>query len=53
MTGVGYRNPDLLADMARTVGRLILGLGSGWYEKDDGYEFSELKDMIAWRDQNR
>jgi len=48
---IGFRNPTMLAQMACNLhayshGRLILGLGAGWYQEEyaaKGFEFPEIQ----------
>jgi F420-dependent oxidoreductase-like protein len=59
VTPVGFRNPALLAKMAATLdvitgGRVIVGLGSGWFQAEFagyGMPFPPLKDRLEQLDE--
>src|SRR6185369_12505661 len=59
VTPVGFRNPALLAKMAATLdvitgGRVIVGLGSGWFQSEFagyGMPFPPLKDRLEQLDE--
>ena len=59
MTCVGYRNVGLLAKEAACIdvfsgGRMILGLGAGWYEREYrayGYSFPTGRERLAHLDE--
>jgi F420-dependent oxidoreductase-like protein len=55
VSGAGYRNPGLLVKMATAAdhlsgGRMTLGLGAGWHEREHrafGFDFPSLGDRIS------
>jgi F420-dependent oxidoreductase-like protein len=59
VSGAGYRNPGLLVKMATAAdhlsgGRVALGLGAGWHEREHrafGFDFPSLGDRITRLDE--